>query len=217
MGSRSRTQQQSSQEQTNLNLSDFEGVGIAGSEDVEITTRIEQFDPGLADIAESAFDTSRSIADDANNLAGQAIRANQDVTVAGLDYGEDVLEDALLFGGDAVGSVEAIASESVRRSAEGSENVIDAVGQFLRESFGFGENAIDVVSEQAAINRGVFSEALDAVTRTTDKATATLSSAIGQAADATRTDSANVLNNLIKYGAIAVGIVAVGFVISRAK
>ena len=247
MGSRSQTRQQTdsrqSVETSNLNLSDFEGTGIAGSEDVEISTRIEQVDGGLIDAARNlsrdSFDTSASIASDANALAGQAIRANQDSVVSGLDFGEDVLEDVLLFGGDALDNATLASGRATEAISETARRAVDASGEFLREGFGFGGDALDAVdrsgersaavAEQAIDDiRGfgsdafgfvgdIFTRAVDAVTGTAQDTNVTLAGAIGSAADATRSDSANVLNNVAKFGALAVGAIAVAFIISKAK
>lgn len=265
-GSDSRTESNTSNTQNirNLNLSDLEGTTIADSEDIEITTNIEQIDAGLIDaardISRDAFDISRSVADDANALAAQAIKANEsalndvlgfsgdalretargigDANLASLDFGRDVFDssldalragqsEAFSFGGDVVGEFSALNRQSVETIAdvarEASRNVSDIALASQDNAFGFASEANRTIADFASGSQAsafdfvgdLFSGALNAVTETSRKATDTLSSAIGQAAAATRSDATDVLNNIVKYGAIALGVAAVAYAISR--
>ena len=241
MGGKSKTQQSSTvnQDTNSLFLQDFEGVGIANSDNVQLTTLNQNVDPGaraiigdglnsVSAIASNAFDTSQSIASDANNLAGQAIALQQGSLDSSLDFASDTLDDSFIFGGDVFES----ATRAVERSGDNvatlATRVVDSSGNFLRDGFGFGVNALDaidnagqrqsnVVDDAFNFVGGLFNNAINAVTDTNQRATATLSGAIGSAADATRSDSADVLNNIVKFGAIGVGVVAVGFFLTRGK
>lgn len=219
MGSRSSTSQQTQSRQdvqtSNLNLSDFEGIGIAGSEDVSLS--IEQFDPGNVDIIRAGLNTSESIASDANNLAGQALRANQDTLMSGLDFGEDIFEDVILFGGDAIDNVSLSSQRATEAVSSTANRAVDASGDFLRSAFGFGGDALDLVDRGGERNNAVVNSAFSFVGDLFNSTTDTLSGAIGKAADATRSDGATVLNNVTKFGALAVGAIAVAFIISKAK
>ena len=145
----------------------------------------------------------------------------------------------MLFGGDALDNATLASGRATEAISETARRAVDASGEFLREGFGFGGDALDAVdrsgersaavAEQAIDDiRGfgsdafgfvgdIFTRAVDAVTGTAQDTNVTLAGAIGSAADATRSDSANVLNNVAKFGALAVGAIAVAFIISKAK
>lgn len=157
-----------------------EGVaGIAGG-DLEI--RIDQIDSGVVAAARGISDNALSFAGD---TVAATLRAQGDTSADAFNFGGDalrkvgdVVSDAFNFGGKSLTAVSGLAGDSIEAQNRVVEYSLQANRDTLRDALDFGSSAVN-------------------------KTISTLSSAIGQAADATRSDASNVLNNAIKYGAIA--------------
>lgn len=114
-----------------------------------------------------------------------AVSAGRDVAIAGLDTGRKIGQAAF----DTVGEVSGRAIDSVTQANDRS---LDFGSNVVTQALGFGT---DVISKEQ---------------QTTSQGFATLGNAIDQAAQATRSDTADSLTKLAKYGAVALAVIALG-------
>lgn len=162
----------------------------------------EQTETNIQDI-----DTTNINLEDIDGI-GLADVSNVQISIQEVDAGaiaaaENISSGALNLAGD-------VTAQAIRSNESG-----------LGRAFDFGEDifgeSVDVVSSAIRSNEATLSRSLkfgeNIVTRTIN----TLSSAIGKAADATRSDAANTLGTLIKFGSVAVGVLGLGFIITRAR
>ena len=204
----------------NINLSDFEGIGIADARDVEIT--IQQTDSGAIAAASQFGAGALSLAGD---VTAQAIRASERSLTEGLDFAEDTLAEGFRFGSDVVDESLSFADDSSRRSFGFSRDIaggaFDLTRRSTRDAFGFSSDvsgqAFDASGRALKANENVINRALNFAKDLTRTTTDTLSGAIGAAADATRSDASQVLNNITKFGAVAIAVVGLAFIVVRAR
>lgn len=112
------------------------------------------------------------------------ISTDQGAVEAGRAIGEASLDFAGEFGGVAIEAV-----------SDATDRALDFGADFGSQAFGFGERALETVEAQS------------------ERTTKELGGAITRAAEATRSDSAVVTQNIAKYGAIAVGVIGVAIVL----
>lgn len=128
-----------------------------------------------------------------------AVMAGQKIAEAGLNFGREIGQGAL----DTVGET---SIHAIDASVKANDRSLDFGEALSENAFSFGGKAIEAVNDTAA-------KAIDAQAATTGKGFDSLSSAIDKAAQATRSDSADTLQKIAKYGAIALGVIVVGAVI----
>jgi len=142
---------------------------------------------------------------------GDAIQAGGDVNIESTDYGaiggafslgESALESNAKSVDSALDFADSIGSRSIDSIGDANDRSLDFGEHALSDSFTFGRAALDANTETAQL-------ALAGVVKSSADTTAKLGNAIDQASAATRTDSADTLNKITKYGSIAIGVVAV--------
>lgn len=145
---RSRQTQSTTNNVTNLNVQDTDGVTIAGSDNVTVTTT----DHG-------ALDAARDFANSALDVGVEALRMGQTnldtaagLAGRGLDTALDATRGALDFSDSVVRSNERVASDAISRIA-------DFGGVAIGEVRGFGDSALGEVS---GISREAINSVLDA-------------------------------------------------------
>jgi hypothetical protein len=129
-----------------------------------------------------------------------AVNAGKDVALSGLQTGRDVSKLALetneavtKAGLDTVGEVSGRAIDAI---GDANDRSLDFGGKVVQDALGFGETALKSTATQ------------------TQQGFNTLGAAITQAANATRSDTAETLNNLTKYGTIAIAVIVGGGIIA---
>ena len=137
-----------------------------------------------------ALDSAYSVAEDSlkgmQSVSETAIENVVDSQVNALDFADDTVDTAFDFGGKAIDKV-----------ADSQVNALDFADETLDSAFEFGEKAIDLTGDN-------YREMIKANNQ-----------ANAQVLSATRSDSVETINNLIKYGAYVVGGIAVLFVASK--
>jgi hypothetical protein len=134
---RSRQTQSTTNDVTNLNVQDTEGVTIAGSDNVSVTTTDFGAIDAALDIGLEALRMGQTNLDTAASLAGRGLDTALDATRGALDFSDSVVR-----------TNERVASDAIERIA-------DFGGVALGEVRGFGDSALDFAS-------GVFDRALNA-------------------------------------------------------
>ncbi len=217
-------------DETNISVGDVEENAtvlgnISGGDDVEIN--ITSTDQGAVT---GALDFARDVNDNARTVFGAAIDANENTTrralafgQEALEFGRDALSDTLDFADressrylkfasgafDRASDTQDKALSSVRAEAAASRSAIidaaDANRSALLRTFDGSFEAI----------RSGFGDALGALAGSVDKVTRAVTGTIETATNATRSETAQGFDTLIKYGAAAAAAIAVSIVIWR--
>lgn len=119
-------------------------------------------------------------------------------------------------------------SKTIQTSTETNIQDIDTTNIDLEIVDGVGVADVSgdvqiIVSDQEAIQAGkeISLSALDLAfgfgSDIVDRSIGTLGGAITKAGEATRSDAANTLNSLIKFGSVAAGLLGVVFIVTRAR
>lgn len=148
--------------------------------------------------------TDNSLNANLDGVEGDAIISRGDVNIQSTDYGaissalstvdkglDRTLDFADNIGGKAIGGV-----------VEANDRALDFGSNALSDSLMFGQNALNTGASLAT-------KSIDAVAKSAGDTASTLSNAIDKAAAASRTDSTESFNKLVKYGSIALGVIAV--------
>lgn len=124
--------------------------------------------------------------------------------------------DALDFGGEALFAVTSTVNRSLDTAAGVSEYALERMQRTTDSALDFGGEAL-FSNEQ--VTKGAFDLVADVVKGATNSLATTSQNAIASAVDFTRSDNAETLNTLTKYGFIAVAVIIVGvaFATSRKK
>jgi len=168
------------------------------------------------------FDRSRSetnLTEETTNLVNTETVGQQDVSgIAGAAGGDleinidqvdsglvaaarDIGGGALAFAGDTVAA-------TLRAQGDTTRDAFGAVTDAVRGALDFGGRSISAVS-------GLAGDSLAAQNRTVEYALQSNEAVIGKALAATRSDAADILNTSVKYGVIAVGLIAAAFLIPQ--
>jgi len=185
MGGKSKSSTSSATTQTTTNTQNVQSSSV-GLEDVEFGV------VGGGDVSVTQISTDAGALEAAKSIARDAYGSAERVAAEGLDTGRRLGEAAL----DTVG-------ETVEGAFGVSKEALGSLERGLSEALDFGG---DVTSGALAFGR----DALKATQETTQGAVAELGSAIERAAQATRSDTADTLQTLGKYGAIAMVVVVIG-------
>lgn len=131
-------------------------------------------------------DASKAALESASSMASDA----NDLAAQALDANKGVITSGLDYGHD-------VLDEALNFSGEAIDNLLNRAASNEQNSFNF---ASDVLSGEQDLEKS---------------SQATLANAITQAANATRSDAANTVDNIVKYGAIVIGIVALAYMLKR--
>lgn len=144
---------------------------------------------GGGDVSVTQISTDQGAVSGALDTANLSLQTGRDVSKLALETNADITRAGL----DTVGEVSGRAIDAV---GDANDRSLDFGGQVVQDALGFGESALK--SSAQATSQGFQS----------------LGSAIVAAGEATRSDTADTLNNLAKYGAIAVGVIVVGGIVA---
>jgi len=167
-------------------------VGFGGPQNVNVNIQTTDYD---------AISTAAELGRDAFQLGELTVEQT-------LDANAGVLSDALDFGVDSIGAVSDIADRSLLISSD-----------IVAGSNRFAGDAIDTVANLASdASRSVAefgADSFSTIANFANDAFSGLNDAIGQVSASQRSDTANVLNNIVKFGAVAVGLIAVALIWRR--
>ena len=144
------------------------------------------------------------------NALGDAIQAGGDVHIESTDYGaiggafslgESALESNTKSVDSALDFADSIGSKSIDSITDVNDRSLDFGEHALSDSFTFGRAALDANTKTSEI-------ALAGVAKSSSDTAAKLGNAIDQAAAASRSDSSQSLDKITKYGAMALGGIA---------
>ena len=187
----------------NLGASDVSGLNI-GKAGGNVEIAIDQVDSGVVAAAKDLGSGAIAVAGD---IAAAALRANRDA----YDFAGGVVSDASSAVGD-------VAARSITSSQGIAKDSIDAQNKILQYATGqLADTSRTALEDALAFGKSAISSTQQTLGDTVSKALSTLSGAVGSAADATRSDASQVVNNIAKYGAIAAAVVAIAFVFAKVK
>lgn len=160
-------------------------------------TNTNQTDNSSVDNSRTEIDNSLDTEISGLGVVGSNNQVTQISTDQGsVEAGRRIGEAALDLVGENQRAVNDTLSGAVDRSLDFGEAA-------LEESFSFGGKSLDLAGK-----------ALQVQSEATGKGFNALSSAIDKASQATRSDTADTLQKLAKYGAVAIGVIGLGFVVS---
>lgn len=105
-----------------------------------------------------------------------------------------------------LGFADSIGGKAIDAVTDANDRSLDFGDEVVERGFSFGSQALDSVTAFGG-------KALDSVTQNSAKTSAELGAAIDRAAAASRSDSSQSLNMIVKYGAYALGAVAAAIAI----
>lgn len=144
--------------------------------------------------------TDNSINSNLDGVEGNAFIGAGDINVQQTDFG--AVSSALEANSKGLDRVLDFGDNVVSANADANHRALDFGTNALSDSLMFGTNALNA-------NESLATKSIDAVAKSAGDTASTLSNAIDKAAAATRTDSTESFNKLVKYGSIALGVIAV--------
>lgn len=188
---RSRSETNLTEETTNIvetqTLGQQEVSGVAGAAGGDLEIHIDQIDSGLVAAARGISDSAIAMSGD---TVAATLRAQGDTTRDALDYGGRVSRDAFDFSGGVA-----------RDAFDLGGRALSAVGDTARAALDFGGRSLSTVE-------GLAGDSVAAQNRATEYALQSNERVVDRALAATRSDAADILNTSVKYGVIAVGLIA---------
>ncbi len=160
---------------------------------------------GLEDIEGGA------IAGNSGPVSVTTISSDSGAIEAGRKLGESALDSNEKTAAAAFGYAGGVARESLNSIGEVSGKAIDRVTEANAHVLDFGEAALD---KSFSFGTNIAGQAIGASKQSTEQGFKSLGGAITAAGEATRSDTADTLNKLAKYGAIAVTVIVGGGIIA---
>lgn len=152
---------------------------------------------------------------------GVGATGGRDVTVTNITTDAGALKTAGDIAANALGSASDVAQAGLTTGRQLGQSSLDFANEF-------GNNAINAVEHSTenglnsaldygtGVTSGAFDllgHAFDSLSKSSSDTATTLGGAITQAANASRTDSSQNIDNLIKYGSYAVGAIGLGIAV----
>lgn len=136
-----------------------------------------------------------------SDVSGVAAAAGRDVEIRIDQVDSGLVAAARDLGSGALALSGDVTAAALRAQGDVARDAFDFAGDTSRDAFDFGGRSISAVS-------GLAGDSIDAQNRTVQYALQSSENVIDKALAATRSDAADILNTSVKYGVIAVGLIA---------